>query len=483
MEKLGPYIGTILFGKCPLFDVSKILDSTSEEHPRCLLRMSDEVTRELHCEKTLAKVPSQVEVRTCATQVTDSSSTMKSKDELLKAYRDEQCDETTLSSPLLINEGEQDERPIPMKESCEDEHRIEKGDEDFDPTSTKATECESEENEYSTEESKTHVTFEELPVQPDEEEESVKKKRKKNGRKRARVILPEGFGKGSGGGGVLRSDSFNTRLSHSATSQGATSRSQKSTLSRATSIASASKSVKSLPREIELEDIDEAADETNHDEESRDDTTGRRRPSRSKSQMQIIQVTQLMWTNGYGVQGTYSGSFAKSSQQPHGFGRFEHAEVLEWYEGEFRQGEKHGKGRTALANGDFYEGSFACGQEHGSGVKKFRDGRSFEGQFMHGEMAHGEMIYKDGSTYIGGWMNGMRHGRGTSMFSDNSVYVGAFRLGRFSGFGKMLWMDGGYYEGEWEDGEMNGYGKEILPNGNLRHEGQWSNGLPIRTSQ
>ena len=59
----------------------------------------------------------------------------------------------------------------------------------------------------------------------------------------------------------MRTESFNTRLSRSATSQGAMSKSQKSSLSRAVSIVSASKSVKSLPREIELEDIDEVIQE------------------------------------------------------------------------------------------------------------------------------------------------------------------------------------------------------------------------------
>lgn len=30
-------------------------------------------------------------------------------------------------------------------------------------------------------------------------------------------------------------------------------------------------------------------------------------------------------------------------------------------------------------------------------------------------------------------------------------------------------------------GEINGYGKEVRADGSVRHEGQWSRGVPIRT--
>lgn len=50
----------------------------------------------------------------------------------------------------------------------------------------------------------------------------------------------------------------------------------------------------------------------------------------------------------------------------------------------------------------------------------------------------------------------------------------------FEGQGKMTWTDGGWYEGQWMQGEIHGQGKEVRADGSLRHEGQWSKGVPIR---
>lgn len=291
--------------------------------------------------------------------------------------------------------------------------------------------------------------------------------------------------------------------------------SRASRTSRATSIVSASKSVKSLPREIELED-DEDDDESHEslEEENRSfasskrsrsqkgsshrrQNQGAKKPSRRASMGDsshrsknagsdagsvggVYQVTALTVTDPYGEQGTYTGSISNSTGMPHGFGRLEYDKAGRWYEGDWKHGRWTGQGRLSNGDGDYYEGGLKNDHKHGRGVMRFADGRIFEGEYVNGQMVEGKMTYQDGSTYSGGWVDGMRHGRGRCVFTDNSVYEGEFKEGEFFGHGKMSWSDGGWYEGEWWNGEMQGFGKEIRPDGSLRHEGQWVKGQPIR---
>mmetsp|Transcript_7257 Transcript_7257/g.14866 ORF Transcript_7257/g.14866 Transcript_7257/m.14866 type:complete len:725 (-) Transcript_7257:162-2336(-) len=320
-------------------------------------------------------------------------------------------------------------------------------------------------------------------------------------------------------GGMQRRNSFSSRAS------------------RATSIVSASKSVKSLPREIELDDDDDESHESLEEEafDNKSFASSKKRPSRSQRRSNasgsanrrqstgfngkqprrrqsigansrgggstfsghsrggrsknsndadslsgVYQVTALTVTDPYGEQGTYTGSISNTTGMPHGFGRLEYDKAGRWYEGDWRHGRWTGQGRLSNGDGDFYEGGLKSDHKHGGGVMKFADGRIFEGEYINGQMVEGKMTYQDGSTYTGGWVDGMRHGRGRCVFTDQSVYEGEFREGEFFGFGKMSWSDGGWYEGEWYNGEMQGYGKEIRPDGSMRHEGQWSKGQPIR---
>jgi hypothetical protein len=96
-------------------------------------------------------------------------------------------------------------------------------------------------------------------------------------------------------------------------------------------------------------------------------------------------------------------------------------------------------------------------------------------------MIQGRMIYRDGSVYEGGWVDGKRRGRGICTFVDGSVYEGEFCEGNFHGTGKLTWSDGGWYLGEWNKGEIYGVGMEIRRDGTIRHDGVWRQGVPIRS--
>ena len=75
------------------------------------------------------------------------------------------------------------------------------------------------------------------------------------------------------------------------------------------------------------------------------------------------------------------------------------------FEGEFKDGEKHGQGKYISPNGSKYEGEYKDSKYHGQGKFTSPDGSSYEGQ----------------------WKDGKYHGQGTYTFSDGGKGIGDFR--------------------------------------------------------
>mmetsp|Transcript_45687 Transcript_45687/g.111312 ORF Transcript_45687/g.111312 Transcript_45687/m.111312 type:complete len:829 (+) Transcript_45687:432-2918(+) len=225
-------------------------------------------------------------------------------------------------------------------------------------------------------------------------------------------------------------------------------------------------SAAAVPREIDL-----SGDELDNPNETH-----------ANASNDILNVTEKQIVDPYGEKGVYTGALSKSTGMPNGKGKLKYEKEGRWYEGDWIHGRWTGFGRLSNGDGDFYEGGLKNDHKHGTGVMRFADGRVFEGEYIRGQMIQGKMTYQDGSVYGGSWVDGMRHGRGKCIFVDGSEYEGEFREGNFHGHGKMTWNDGGWYVGEWCDGEMHGRGKEIRPDGSLRHDGEWSRGQPIRST-
>lgn len=287
-------------------------------------------------------------------------------------------------------------------------------------------------------------------------------------------------------------------------------------------IVSTSKSVKTLPRELELENDEDESHESLEEEafDNRSQTfdnrshaasgrrssyrsivssfsRNRRRSSQNSRKMSnssagssgggdvrggagTYEAQEMTVTDPYGEKGRYTGSIAKNTGMPNGFGRLEYDKPGRWYEGDWIHGRWTGHGKLSNGDGDYYEGGLKNDHKHGRGKMKFADGRTFEGEYRNGQMVQGKMTYQDGSTYSGSWVDGMRHGFGRCVFTDESIYEGEFKEGEFYGHGKMTWNDGGWYEGDWVGGEMHGKGREMRSDGSLRHDGDWVKGQPIR---
>ena len=64
-----------------------------------------------------------------------------------------------------------------------------------------------------------------------------------------------------------------------------------------------------------------------------------------------------------------------------------------FYEGEFKNGRRHGKGRFSFVSGDIYEGDFRNDQLDGTGIYTNTDGGVYEGGFKDSKKhGHGRYV-------------------------------------------------------------------------------------------
>lgn len=116
------------------------------------------------------------------------------------------------------------------------------------------------------------------------------------------------------------------------------------------------------------------------------------------------------------------------------------------YDGETKNGKKHGFGKLKLTMGNMYEGFWKEGLMHGKGTLK----------------------YPDGAVYEGDWENGKREGTGKFTWADGSGYfIGEWKNDLRNGKGNFFAKQGFRWEGTWIDDKLNGEVSVYAPDGNL----------------
>ena len=92
------------------------------------------------------------------------------------------------------------------------------------------------------------------------------------------------------------------------------------------------------------------------------------------------------------------------------------------------------------------------------------DGAEFKGKYTgyvvdgKPEDTNGTFIYDDGSTYVGGWKDGVRSGQGTATWNNGAIYLGEWKDDQRNGQGTITWADGAKYVGAWENSNRSGQG-------------------------
>jgi len=150
------------------------------------------------------------------------------------------------------------------------------------------------------------------------------------------------------------------------------------------------------------------------------------------------------------------------------------------YEGERNEkGERHGKGKTVLPNGDNYEGEYMLGKRHGLGTYKFKKNNCrYTGHYQAGRRhGPGTMIYPNGTKYIGEWARNKRDGVGKYIYTNGDTYEGEWRKNKKEGIGTYTFASGGIqYVGLWRNNKRYGYGEIVQPG--MKYRGRFKFDVP-----
>ena len=142
------------------------------------------------------------------------------------------------------------------------------------------------------------------------------------------------------------------------------------------------------------------------------------------------------------------------------------------YVGEYKNGNRHGKGTYTHANGDKYVGDYNNDKRTGQGTYTYPSGDKYVGEYKdalpHGQ---GTYIYANGDKYKGVFINNNRTGLGSYWFSNGDEYLGEFKNGKLHGQGTYTYVNGSKKVGEWKNDKLNGYAVTYHPNGNVNKEG------------
>lgn len=117
----------------------------------------------------------------------------------------------------------------------------------------------------------------------------------------------------------------------------------------------------------------------------------------------------------------------------------------ERYEGELRDGAKHGKGTYKYVNGNEYKGEWKADRKNGHGVYDYYSTQEkYDGQWVR---LQSENKIKKLNNFA--QADGEKHGYGVYGYAYGDRYEGNWKEGEKSGKGKLEYASGAIYEGEW----------------------------------
>ena len=97
-----------------------------------------------------------------------------------------------------------------------------------------------------------------------------------------------------------------------------------------------------------------------------------------------------------------------------------------YYTGYFKDNQRCGQGKLMRRDETSYDGLWANDEQNGRGVEIWNDGR-FEGEYKNGyRHGHGTFIMFDGSSYEGEFSQNLMQGQGKYAWPNGSHYVGTF---------------------------------------------------------
>ena len=156
------------------------------------------------------------------------------------------------------------------------------------------------------------------------------------------------------------------------------------------------------------------------------------------------------------------------------------------YIGKFKNDQIEGKGRMDYASGDIYKGSWKENSKHGRGTLEKSDGQVIEGIWRNGRLIkQWEIEGKEESIvtshkrkYKDCNRNHCHRETGRYTYRDGSYFIGDFINGYPEGQGICYYANGDIYKGSWQNHSPNGEGIITFSNGR-KFKAIWSNGKPV----
>ena len=203
----------------------------------------------------------------------------------------------------------------------------------------------------------------------------------------------------------------------------------------------------------------------------------------------------IYYPNNIVYEGIWSGEY----RDPNGTGKMTYEKTNAEYEGNWKNGLKHGHGVESYDGEISYKGEWFENKKNGMGIYIFENGDIYEGE-MKNDNIHGKgtltldnrnVIYKgiwknetDGEgliqyinkheTYEGTWKNLQKDGKGKMTYTNKDIYIGTWKKDYMQGLGRMYYADG-IYDGHWEKNQRHGNGQFIYKNKNIIFYGKWKN--------
>ena len=146
--------------------------------------------------------------------------------------------------------------------------------------------------------------------------------------------------------------------------------------------------------------------------------------------------------------------------------------------GQFIDGKKTDNGTYSY--GVDKKGCISGDCQNGTGKKVFTNG-VYEGQFKNGKFhGKGKYNYPNKSTYDGDWQDGVKQGKGQYVWYNGDFYIGDFYNDKKQGQGVHFWgkgnAEGDKYSGGWYEGQISGWGVFTSKNGTVQ-EGNFEKGI------
>lgn len=132
-------------------------------------------------------------------------------------------------------------------------------------------------------------------------------------------------------------------------------------------------------------------------------------------------------------------------------------------------------------NGNRYEGDVKNGHRHGYGVYYYHNGDRYEGWWENNEKSGvGTFYYKDGSLYVGQWEGNEKNGLGRFYYRGGDKYYGTFQKGKRNGKGCYISHDNSRFIGYFKGNMKHGKGIMYFSKGKIAKE-LWSNGILVNS--